>query len=81
MGATYVDDLLRAGTPEFRALCRKTHVLFDAEGDAEMPAEFTGFIIARDKSGTLTLNQLHYLRRLEQLPPPTRIRGNSCPCA
>ena len=61
MSATYVDDLLRAGTPEFRALCRKTHVLFDAKEDAELPAEFTGFSIARDKSGTLTLNQIHYI--------------------
>ena len=68
LSATYVDDLLRAGTPQFRTLCRKTHELFDAKEDAELPAEFTGFSITRDKSGTLTLNQLHYLRRLEELP-------------
>jgi len=31
MNCTYVDDLMRMGTPEYRKLCRKTHEKFEKQ--------------------------------------------------
>ena len=74
LSGTYVDDILRAGTPEFRELANKTHERFEMSDDKELPNEFTGFQLDRDPAGTLIIKQTRYLRRLEALPTDASLR-------
>lgn len=64
----YVDDLLRAGTPEFKRHAAQTNDRFEMGPDETLPCTFSGFHLSRDESGTLQQNQHFYLRKLEQLP-------------
>ena len=69
LNGTYVDDLLRAGTNEFRQLCQKTHRRFETKGDEELPQIFAGFNIARSEQSGYTVDQQFYYKRLEELSP------------
>ena len=67
LSGVYVDDLLRAGTPEFKQLCRGTHETFDMTDEQTLPQNFAGFHLSND-NGTPTLDQVEYASRLEELP-------------
>ena len=67
LSRTYVDDLLRAGTPQFRKLSQKTNETFEMAEDSSLHTEFTGFVLHRDQDGNLVIDQSHYLRQLETL--------------
>ena len=63
----YVDDLLRAGTPEFQERCTQTHRRFETSGDESPPFTFAGFSIARLNDGTIAIDQLFYTKKLEEI--------------
>ena len=63
----YVDDLLRAGTPEFRTSSSKTHMRFETTGDEDPPFTFAGFNIAKQSDVPYTIDQLFYMKKLEEL--------------
>ena len=68
ISGSYVDDLLRAGTPEFHSACRKTHEVFDMGDEEYIPCPFTGFFIGKNEDGSISQHQLSYLKQLECLP-------------
>lgn len=58
----YVDDMLRAGSPDFRERLKKTNERFDVGEDEKLPCYFSGFSIARGSEGALEMNQYGYLK-------------------
>ncbi len=64
---SYLDDLLREGTPDFRQDCLKTHSKFDMSDDESLHLTFAGFQLSGDKSSGYKLDQNYYLRKLEEL--------------
>ena len=67
INGSYVDDLLGAGTQEFRDLCKVTHRRFETSGNDEIPLTFSGFNISKISEGELAIDQAFYLKNLEQL--------------
>lgn len=65
---TYIDDILRVGTEKFREISRKTNERFEMADDEELPFTFTGFVLNRDRDGTIILYQNDYLQKLTLLP-------------
>lgn len=65
----YVNDLLRAGTLDFRAHCRKTHAKLDMGEEDMIPCPFTGFYLDKDQDGAIHQHQKSYLKQVEILPP------------
>ena len=65
----YVDDLLRAGTPAFRKTCSETLKRFETSGDEHPPFTFDGFNIAKPNDVPYAIDQLFYLKKLEELDP------------
>lgn len=63
----YVDDLLRAGIPEFREYASLTNRRFEMDADEELPCTFSGFSLSRQETGCLEQNQHFYLQNLESL--------------
>ena len=64
LNGSYVDDLLRAGTPSFR-----DHTKFETSGDEDPPLTFAGFHIEKSDDTPVSIDQLFYLKKLEELPP------------
>lgn len=62
----YVDDLIRTGNKDFRALARKTSHKFEMAEDENLPCVFTGFSLKRQETKAIAQNQHDYLRRLEK---------------
>ena len=67
LSGSYVDDLLRAGTPEFRTSSSRTHVRFETTGDEDPPFTFAGFNIAKRSDVPYAIDQLFYMKKLEEL--------------
>ena len=67
INGSYVDDLLRAGTPDFRESCSQTHRRFETSGDESPPFTFAGFNIAPLPNGTMVIDQLFYMKKLEEI--------------
>ena len=59
--------LLRAGTPEFRTSSSKTHMRFESTGDEDPPFTFAGFNIAKQPDVPYNIDQLFYMKKLEEL--------------
>lgn len=74
LSGTYVDDILRAGTFEFRNFCLKTNQRFEMAPNNELPCVFAGFSIERDAYGTVILNQRDYIYALKILPEDATYR-------
>jgi len=66
INGSYVDDLLRAGTEEFKNDCQITHRFFETSGDDSPPFTFAGFTVNKT-STSLTIDQTFYLKKLECL--------------
>ena len=66
--ASYVDDLLRAGTRSFREACQVTSATFETSPDEELPFTFAGIQIKKTNHGMLSIDQSFYLKKLEELP-------------
>ncbi len=64
INANYVDDMLRAGTTDFREHCRKTHSTFEMSEEDELPCDFAGFKISGDRNKGFSIDQNQYLRNL-----------------
>ena len=62
-----MDDLLRAGTPAFRKTCSETLQRFETTGDEHPPFTFAGFNIAKRTDVPYAIDQLFYLKKLEEL--------------
>ena len=67
LNGSYVDDLLRAGTPTFRKTCSETLKRFETSGDEHPPFTFAGFNIAKRTDVPYAIDQLFYLKKLEEL--------------
>ncbi len=66
LSGSYVDDLLRAGTPGCQN-CLKTHSKFEMSNDEPLPLTFPGLQLSDNKFSGYELDQNHYLRTLEEL--------------
>ena len=66
INGSYVDDVLRARTQEFRDLCKVTHRRFKTSDDDEL-LTFSGFNISKIGEEGLAIDQTFYLKNLEQL--------------
>eukprot|EP00171_Calliarthron_tuberculosum_P023641 IDg23641t1 len=64
----YVDDLLRAGSPEFDSISAKTHAKFEMGDNESLPCTFSGFHLGTTDCNSLKQDQSFYLSKLEQLP-------------
>ena len=69
LSGAYVDDLLRASPPSFRAISEKTRERFQLGEDEELPVTLSGFTPSRDSDGPLEQNQRFYMKNLEALSP------------
>ena len=67
INTSYVDDLLRAGTKEFRCQSAATHKRFETSGDEELPLTFAGSHISKTSDSTMSIDQTSYMRNLEEL--------------
>ena len=67
LSGTYVDDLLRAGDNNFKALSRKTNRLFDMKPPSSLPCDFSGFHLHKDDNGIVQQSQNNYMKKLEEL--------------
>ena len=69
MGLTggFVDALLRAGSPGFRQMAKKTNERFQMGEDEHIPCTFSCFSLTHGKDGSLEQNQHFYLQKSEQL--------------
>ena len=67
INASYVDDLLRAGTPDFRKICKITNERFETSPDEELPLTFAGIQLSKSPEKTICIDQSFYLRKLEEL--------------
>ena len=71
MNGSYVDDLLRAGTQQFKELCQKTHNSFETSGDDNLPLTFAGLTVSNKHEGFLTTDQTFYLQKLKCIESST----------
>ena len=62
---SYVDDIIRTGTPEFHDLCRKTHRQFETNGYKDPPFTFAGLTILPCDKHTQTIEQKFYIPKLD----------------
>ena len=53
---SYVDDLLRAGTPKFRDDCALTCATFETSPDEKLPLTFAGIQIKQAPNGALSID-------------------------
>lgn len=53
----YVYYLLRAGDKDFRKLSAEMNKKFEMAEDQELPCNFTGFSLSRDKNGGILVDQ------------------------
>ena len=67
INGSYVDDLLRAGTESFQEACKHTHRRFETSGDEIPPFTFAGFNISCSPDGFLSMDQLFYMKKLEEI--------------
>ena len=67
MSGTYVDDLLRAGDPEFLQLSKQTEKRFEMKTPATPPCDFSGFRINYTAEQLLQQTQRHYIKKLENV--------------
>ena len=68
LSANCVDDMLRTGTVEFHKLCALTRKRLEMANDQNVPFRSTGFLISKDPTNTLQLDQVEYARQLRLLP-------------
>lgn len=68
LSGTYVDDILRVGSEEFRMIASKTNNEFEMDDDKELPCTFTGFKLEKNEDGVLQLQQHDYLSQITVLP-------------
>lgn len=68
LSGSYVDDILRAGTPSFLSDSMKiTSSKFNTKEPEKTPLEFTGLLISGDSNKRKTSHE-RYIERLEYLP-------------
>ncbi len=67
LNGSYVDDLLRAGTPAFKDRCQAIYRCFETFGDESMPITFARFQISKKDKHCVTIYQTFYLKKLEDL--------------
>ena len=65
INGTYVDDLLRCGTPELEDLCKLTYERFETIGTEDLPLTFAGFNIQPRPDDAFSIDQLFYHEKLE----------------
>lgn len=63
----YVDDFIGAGNGELKRLEKNTSYKFEMAEDQDLPCDFTGLYLKRQKDGTISQIQHDYLRSLEEL--------------
>lgn len=68
LSGSYVDDILRCGTVDFKKHCVSTSQKFEMADDDKIPCTFTGFSLSQDKDGTVQLDQHQYAKRIKPLP-------------
>ena len=67
INGTYVDDLLRCGTPEFEELSKLTYEKFKTTGTEDLTLTFAGLNIRLRPDDTFSIYQLCYHQKLETL--------------
>ena len=67
LSRSYVDGLLRAGTPAFRKTCSETLQRFETTGDEHPPFIFAGFNIVKCTDVPYAIDKPFYLKKLEEL--------------
>ena len=68
LSGSYVDDMIRCGTQEFRRHCLSTNNRFDMADDEILPCTFTGFRLSYDSHHSVQLDQHRYVKMLRPLP-------------
>lgn len=65
--------MVRAGGKEFRENCWLTHLRFEISENDAVPCSFSGFYVAKSKSGKFRfeINQHSYLKNIKPLPLDT----------
>ncbi len=71
MKANYVDEMLRAGSTDFREYCGKPHSTLERSEEDELERDFAEFIISREIDMGISMDQNRHLRNLESLPAAT----------
>lgn len=56
----YVDDLLRAGDPDFREISNRTNLRFKMKDDPNFLIGLTGFMLDKNEKGEFVMDQTHY---------------------
>ena len=67
ISGTYVDDLLRAGTENFKQLSSKTNQRFDMKQPSTPPCDFSGFRLQFNIDNIMQTSQISYMSKLEEL--------------
>ena len=67
INGSYVDDLLRAGSDEFKSIVDRTLPRFETSGNDELPVIFASIHIKYSPDHTYTIDQLSYVEKLVHL--------------
>lgn len=68
LSGSYIDDIIRCGTQEFRKHCFSTNYKFEMASDEAIPCTVTGFRVSYDSQYTVQLDQHRYIEKLRPLP-------------
>ena len=72
MHSSFVDDLLRCGDKMFLDTCLKTDSRFQTGNDNCISLRFAVFDISRLSNESIQIDQLKYVKKLEQLQPTAK---------
>ena len=68
VNSSYVDDLLRAGTNEFKKGSSKTYRYFETSGEQQqLPLAFAGLNITHNSNNSFAIEQTFYHKKFEEL--------------
>ncbi len=67
LSGSHLDNLSRAGIPEFGQDCLKTLAKFEMSEGESLSLTFAGFQLFGDKDSGNKHDQNHYLRKLEEI--------------
>lgn len=67
LSGTYVDEMIRVGSPAFYEMAKTTHRLFKIGPDDHPPCTFTGFHLSRNPTDHLVFDQHAYLAKIRPI--------------